>query len=107
MMGFFNFLKSPDIHQAIQDYHQTPGAVLLDVRTPQEYAEGHIPGSRNVPLASIGQVDAAAGRKDTPLFVYCYSGSRSRQAVDLLKKMGYTNVKNAGGIASYTGKVEM
>ncbi len=105
-MGFFNFLKGPDINQGIQGYHQTSGAVLLDVRTPQEYTEGHIPGSKNVPLASLTQPGAVTFQKDTPLFVYCYSGGRSRQAADILKSMGYTNVKNLGGITSYTGKVE-
>ena len=78
---------------------------ILDVRTPQEYQEGHIPGSRNVPLQTLGDVKTAAKEMDAPLFVYCYSGSRSAQAVKGLKKMGYTNVKNIGGIASYTGKV--
>ncbi len=105
-MGFFNFIKGPDINQGIQDYQQTSGAVLLDVRTPQEYKEGHIPGSKNIPLASLAQTGAVTFQKDTPLFVYCYSGGRSRQAADILKSMGYTNVKNLGGIASYTGKVE-
>ena len=44
--------------------------------------------------------------KDVPLFVYCHSGARSSQAVRLLARMGYTGVKNIGGIAAYTGKVE-
>ena len=44
--------------------------------------------------------------KDTVLYVYCRSGARSRQAVSLLKHMGYTNVHNIGGIAAYSGKVE-
>ena len=105
-MGFFNFIKGPDINQGIQDYQQTSGAVLLDVRTPQEYNEGHIPGSKNIPLASLAQPGTVTFQKDTPLFVYCYSGGRSRQAADILKSMGYTNVKNLGGITSYTGKVE-
>ena len=105
-MGFFNFIKGPDINQGIQDYQQTSGAVLLDVRTPQEYKEGHIPGSKNIPLASLAQAGAVTFQKDTPLFVYCYSGGRSRQAADILKSRGYTNVKNLGGIASYTGEVE-
>ena len=105
-MGFFNFLKGPDINQGIQGYHQTSCALLLDVRTPQEYTEGHIPGSKNVPLASLTQAGAVTFQKDTPLFVYCYSGGRSRQAADILKNMGYTNIQNLGGIASYTGKVE-
>ena len=105
-MRFLNFLKGPDINQGIQDCKVISGAVLLDVRTPQEYGEGHIPGSRNVPLQSLDGVEAVTDRKDTPIFVYCYSGSRSRQAASMLAEMGYTNVKNLGGISDYKGKVE-
>ena len=82
------------------------GAVLLDVRTPQEYREGHIPGSQNVPLQQLDKVEEVTENKDTVLYVYCRSGARSRQAVSLLKHMGYTNVHNIGGIAAYSGKVE-
>ena len=49
-MGFFDFLKQANINQGIEEYKRTAGAVLLDVRTPQEYQEGHIPESKNVPL---------------------------------------------------------
>ena len=80
--------------------------MLLDVRTPQEYREGHIPGSINVPLQSLSTADQIPAGKDTLLFVYCYSGARSAQAVKALAQMGYINVKNIGGIAAYTGKVE-
>ena len=105
-MGFFDFLKGPDINQGIQEYSAAPTAVLLDVRTPQEYQEGHIPGSVNVPLQDLGgSGDLPAGRA-TPLFIYCHSGARGRQAAELLVRMGYTSVKNIGGIAAYTGKVE-
>lgn len=105
-MGFFDFLKAPDINQGVKEYHAVPGAVLLDVRTPQEYREGHIPGSRNVPLQSIGEGSGIPAGKDAPLFVYCHSGARSRQAAGLLTRIGYQNVKNIGGMAAYTGKVE-
>lgn len=105
-MGFFDFLRGPDINQGVREFEQTPGAVLLDVRTPQEYREGHIPGSKNVPLQEIGRAGAAAADQSAPLFVYCRSGARSRQAVGALQNMGYLNVKNIGGIAAYTGKVE-
>ena len=105
-MGFFDFFKQPDINQGIIDFHNTPEAVLLDVRTPQEYREGHIPGSKNVPLQQIGNVADVVENEDTVLFVYCYSGSRSRQAVSYLQHMGYRNVNNIGGIAAYRGKVE-
>ncbi len=105
-MGFLDFLQGPDIGQGIKEYGAADGAVLLDVRTPQEYREGHIPGSKNVPLQELGRVTAVAAGKDTPLFVYCHSGARSRQAVNELRRMGYLQVKNIGGIAAYTGKVE-
>ena len=105
-MGFFDFLKQPDVNQGVANYYNTPGAVLLDVRTPQEYGEGHIPESINVPLQTIDKVTSIAENKDTALFVYCYSGARSRQAMAMLQHMGYTNVQNIGGIAAYHGKVE-
>ena len=105
-MGFFDFLKGPDINQGIKDCQAAPGAVLLDVRTPEEYREGHIPGSKNVPLQSLDQVTGLVNHQDTPLFVYCHSGARSSRAVSALRRMGYTNIKNIGGIAAYAGKVE-
>ena len=105
-MGFFDLFKQIDINQGVKDYHNIPGAVLLDVRTPQEYREGHIPGSKNLPLQTIDKVDSIVENKDTVLYVYCHSGARSRQAVSYLQHMGYTNVNNIGGIAAYRGKVE-
>ena len=105
-MSLFDFIKAPDINQGVNEYRASPGALLLDVRSAQEYREGHIPDSKNVPLHTLEQVTSIASDKDAPLFVYCHSGSRSRQAVSVLQQMGYSNVKNIGGISSYTGKVE-
>ena len=105
-MGFFDFLKQPDINQGVEQYKTTSGAILLDVRTPQEYAEGHIPGGKNLSLQDIDKATIIIDNKDTPLFVHCLSGGRSRQAAAVLKQMGYTNVTNIGGIADYHGKVE-
>ena len=105
-MGFFDFLHGPDINQGVKEYGGLEGAVLLDVRTPQEYREGHIPGSINIPLQSLSTADQIPAGKDAPLFVYCHSGARSSQAIRLLAGMGYTNKKNIGGIAAYKGKVE-
>ena len=105
-MGIFDFFKQPDINQGVLEYKNAAGAVLLDVRTPQEYREGHIPGSQNVPLQQLDKVEEVTENKDTVLYVYWRSGARSRQAVSLLKQMGYTNVHNIGGIAAYSGKVE-
>lgn len=105
-MGLFDFLRQPDIDQGVEEYRTVPDAVLVDVRTVQEYREGHIPGSKNVPLQQLDKISSVAKKKDIPLFVYCYSGSRSRQAAGMLRRMGYTNVNNIGGIAAYSGKVE-
>ena len=105
-MGFFDFLHGPDINQGVKEYGGLEGAVLLDVRTPQEYREGRIPGGKNVPLQEISRIADVAAEKDTPIFVYCHSGARSAQAVKVLAQMGYINVKNIGGIAAYKGKVE-
>ena len=105
-MGFFDFFKQPDVNRGVEEYQSTSGAMLLDVRTPEEYRSGHIPGSRNISLQTIDRIGAVVENKDTALYVYCQSGARSRQAVGMLKQMGYTNVNNIGGIAAYAGKVE-
>ena len=105
-MGLLSFLQTKDINSGMRSFLSTEGAVLLDVRTPEEYREGHIPGSKNVPLQSLDKVTSFVNNQDTPVFVYCHSGARSSQAVSALRRMGYTNVKNIGGIAAYAGKVE-
>lgn len=105
-LGLFDFWKMPDINQGVEECRKAGNAVLLDVRTPEEYREGHIPGSKNVPLQILAEAGKVIGDKAAPVFVYCHSGGRSHQAVEFLRKMGYTNVKNIGGIAAYRGKVE-
>ena len=79
---------------------------MLDVRSVREYQSGHVPGSHNIPLKSIEDVAAVVENKDAKLYVYCQSGARSKQAVDALSNMGYSNVKNIGGIAAYNGEIE-
>ncbi len=105
-MRIFTFLKQPDINHGVQEFKATEGAVLLDVRTAQEYREGHIPGSQNLPLQELDKIISVAENKDTALYVYCYSGARSRQAVSYLQHMGYPNVNNIGGISAYRGNME-
>ena len=105
-MGFFNFIKGPDMEQGLQQCRSNSASVLIDVRTRAEYTEGHIPGSKNIPLQEIQKIASAVPDHGTPIFVYCLSGARSRQAAAILKQMGYTNVKNIGGISAYAGKVE-
>ena len=103
-MGLFTF--GADINKGVAEFQTTAGAVLLDVRNPEEYASGHIPGSISIPLAALPARYNELGAPDTPLFVHCLSGGRSGQAVSFLKSVGFTNVKNIGGINAYKGKVE-
>ena len=105
-MGLLDFIKQADINQGIEEYSSTAGAILLDVRTLQEYQEGHIPESKNLPLQQLNNVVSVVKNTEIPLFVYCYFGARSRQAIGLLQRMGYSKVNNIGGIAAYSGKVE-
>ena len=105
-MGIFDLLKQPDINRGVQEFKKAKDAILLDVRTSQEYREGHIPGSKNVPLQRLDKLEELAENKDTVLYVYCHSGARSRQATSFLQYLGYTNVHNIGGITAYSGKVE-
>ena len=103
MPGFQN---GSAIDRGVALCRETPEALLIDVREANEYAAGHIPGSVNVPLSRLDRIDDAAPDYDTPLFVYCLSGSRSIQAVAQLREMGYADVRNIGGINSWHGAIE-
>lgn len=105
-MGVLDFLFGPSMEQGVEECRSTPGALLLDVRTPQEYREGHVPGSINLPLQEIQGAGRVIPDKATPVFLYCRSGARSGEATRFLEQMGYSKVKNIGGIISYHGKVE-
>ena len=81
--------------------------VILDVRRPDEYAEGHIPGAINVANESIGTEEIPElPDKDQLILVYCRSGRRSKEASEKLVKLGYTNVVEFGGILDWTGEME-
>ena len=101
-----SLFQANDINAGVEEYQKTPNAKLIDVREEDEYAEGHIPASINIPLSKIESAQGEITDLDTPLFVYCRSGNRSSQAVAWLKQAGYSKVKNIGGIANYSGKTE-
>ena len=105
-MGIFDFLKGSNINDEVKRFKETEGAVLLDVRTREEYSQGRIPGSINIPVQEMKKAESLLPEKETPLFVYCLSGGRSGQAVSMLKSMGYRNVSNIGGISGYKGLIE-
>ncbi|WP_088187054.1 rhodanese-like domain-containing protein [Desulfosporosinus sp. FKA] len=73
--------------------------ILLDVRTEREYVENHIPRSTLIPLNVLArEAGKKLPNKQTAVFVYCRSGNRSKAAVKMLLKLGYSNVYNLGGI---------
>ncbi len=104
-MGLFGFSAGANINEGVKEFADTEGAVLLDVRTPEEYAAGHIEYSLNIPLDDIAGAAARIPDKQTPVYTYCLSGARSGRAAAYLKRLGYSKVKNIGGIFSYRGKV--
>ena len=105
-MGLFDFIRRPDINEGVRTCAAMPGAMLLDVRNPDEYAMGHIPGSVNLPLSEIRTAEDQIPDMDTSLFIYCLSGARSSRAVAELRNMGYTNLCNLGGISKWRGEIE-
>ena len=82
------------------------GYIILDVRRPDEYAEGHIPGAINVPNEEIGNSQIAElPDKSQLILVYCRSGRRSREAAEKLVRLGYTNIVEFGGILDWKGEI--
>lgn len=82
-----------------QQYETAPH-LLLDVRTPEEFADGHIPGAVNISLQTLGQ-NLASIPTDRPVVIYCRSGNRSAQAMRLLAEAGYTSLYDLGGIITW------
>jgi rhodanese-related sulfurtransferase len=101
----FNFLKSKKLSQdqAFEQLANDKSIRLVDVRTKEEYRnDGHVKGSVNVPLDTIPTRFASLyPNKDEKIFVICYSGARAGDAVSYLTKIGYTNVTNIGGVATW------
>ena len=75
--------------------------VLIDVRTKEEYDEGHLDGAINIPVDSVGEevpMNKSINPIDTPVIVYCKSGKRSAQAYETLKKAGYKKIYDLGAM---------
>ena len=78
-MGLLDFFgKGPDINEGVAKFKAESRAVLLDVRSANEFAGGHIPRSRNLPVTDIKKAESALPDKDMPIFVYCEAGSRAK-----------------------------
>jgi len=78
------------------------GALLLDVRTPQEFAAGHLDGAVNIPVQQLeARLSELAAKKDRPIVVYCRSGARSASAAKLLAAAGHSRVFDLGAMSSW------
>lgn len=75
------------------------GAKVIDVRTPEEFADGAYPGAVNIPLSTLAARLGEIGPKDGAVVLYCASGARSAQAARVLSQAGFANVLNAGGLS--------
>ena len=81
--------------------------VILDVRTQEEYDQGHIPGAIVIPHEEIEEkAQQALPDKNQLILVYCRSGRRSKIAAEALLRLGYTNIKEFGGILDWPYEVE-
>ena len=110
-MGYYDDIPELDINEGLEEMACFDDAVLIDVRTPDEYREGHVPGAVNIEAKMFRRRNRAKAEKllparDAHIFVYCYSGARSGAAAGALRQMGYFRAKNIGGYMDYTGPVE-
>ena len=95
-------MSSNDASMSPADFvaQRDPDAPVLDVRTPKEYAGGHLAGAANVDVMSGDFPDRIAAMdlpKNGPVYLYCRSGNRSGQAAKALRQMGYAGAVNVGG----------
>ena len=82
-------------------------ALIIDVRSPSEFASGHVDGALNVPLDRFAQAyTSAAPNKSRQIILYCQSGARSGQAMRILQQQGYENVVNGGSTGAVAANAE-
>ena len=97
--------RQVSMDEAIAMMEEESNYIILDVRTPEEFADKHIPDAINIPNETIGTEDIPElPDKDQLILVYCRSGNRSKQASDKLVGLGYTNIVEFGGINDWPGK---
>lgn len=103
-----NTFKSVSMEEGLKLMAFDKDFILLDVRTPEEFAEGHIPGAVQLTNETFTKEDAEKilKNKNQTIYVYCRSGRRSKQSSQKLIDFGYKNVIEIGGIISYKGNIE-
>lgn len=93
------------MEEAVAMMEEESGYIILDVRTPEEFSDKHIPGAINIPNETIGTEEIPElPDKEQLILVYCRSGNRSKQASEKLAALGYTHVVEFGGINDWPGE---
>ncbi len=99
-------IKHVSMDDIVQIMNENNNYVILDVRTIEEYNEGHIPDAICIPNETIdNNIINQIPDKEQLILVYCRSGNRSKQAAEKLKKLGYTNLIEFGGIIDWKGEI--
>ena len=99
--------RQVSMDEAVKIMKGEKGYIILDVRRPDEYAEGHMPGAINVPNEEIGTAEPLElPDKAQLILVYCRSGRRSKEAAAKLAGLGYTSIVEFGGILDWKGEIE-
>ena len=97
--------RQVSMDEAIAMMEEENDYIILDVRTPEEFAEKHIPDAINIPNEAIGtEKIPELPDKEQLILVYCRSGNRSKQASEKLVRLGYTNIVEFGGINDWSGE---
>ena len=102
-MGLLDFLGLGNKSESIQEFVEK-GAIIIDVRSPGEFAGGHIKGAKNIPLNEIGAKINEIKKLNKPIIACCASGMRSSQATSVLKQNGVEAI-NGGGWQSLQSKL--
>ena len=100
-------IKHVSMNDIVQIMGENENYIILDVRTQAEYNQGHIPNAICIPNETIDEnVVNKLPDKNQMILVYCRSGNRSKQAAEKLKKLGYTDLIEFGGIRDWKGEIE-
>lgn len=101
VLGALWLSRRPDTSPTDARHLVAAGASLLDVRTPEEFAGGHLPGARNIPVDELSRHLDEVGPRDRPVVVYCASGVRAASAARMLAGAGFTQVHNLGSMSAW------
>ena len=99
--------KSLPQNEAVKMMAEKPDAIILDVRTADEFEKKHIPNAKSVPLEVFQDGNfSSLPDKNATILIYCWTGRRAQDAAQILADKGYKNVYEFGGMVNWTGEVE-